>query len=111
MSSIYGSANSMFKSITKFNAKHHLPIYKNDKLKIAMVTHNCSGIAPDQDVLVNYLEKNEIRESDCIVVCLQEIVEMKGKNLTKIIYNDNERNLNVWNNYLSHHLDEHVVIM
>lgn len=66
---------------------------------MSYITHNCSGYMESLDQLQHQLNYNKIEylvNSDVLIIGLQEIVEMKSKNLKKIIKIENEDALNHW---------------
>lgn len=89
MSSIYGSDKALSKSLAKLSSKYSLPLYTKKNLKIALITHNCAGTLPKSGLLANYTKIESIKQSDIIIIGLQEIIEMKGKNIKSIIKNEN----------------------
>lgn len=84
----------------KLYTKKSLPIYSFQQISITILIHNCGGLSPNDDIKINYLDNEYINDSDLIVLGLQEIVEMKSKNFTKIVTNDNEEMVNNWCKFL-----------
>ena len=107
---LFGSEKTLYKNIINLNKKHSLPIISLSELQIAIITHNCSGITPNEKIRTNYLEKKEIKNSDIIILGLQEIVEMKIKNLKSIITNDNDFNRNKWLSYFEKKMSEFEIV-
>ena len=98
MVSIYGSDKALSKSLHKLHLKYHLPLYTYKNLQMTLITHNCAGSLPTKNILINYTEIESIKKSDIIIIGLQEIIEMKGKNLTQIIKNENTIANEKWSN-------------
>ena len=81
---------------TKFN----YPIFKYKPAKLGFIIHNCGGKHPNdfksvvkELIEVNYLKRNDVKKCDILIIGFQEIVEMKGKNLTNIVTNYNENSV------------------
>lgn len=95
---IYGAKNSISKGYIKILGKNHLPVFKTQNITIGMLTHNCGGIAPNKQVMseLYYHKIIKIQDTDLLIISIQEIVEMKSKNLGLIIKNDNDGFLTPW---------------
>lgn len=60
--------------------------------------------------MIKYGNIKELTESDILIIGLQEILEMKGKNLTQIIANSNEEAASIWENTLKKVFSNFVLI-
>lgn len=58
-------------------------LFTTNEIKMTAVTFNCSGFPP-QELWINennFLKSKEVVSSDVFILGLQEVVEMKSKNL------------------------------
>ena len=95
---LYGSRNNISKFYRKILAKTNLPVFKKHEVKISFISHNCGGVVLDQYILnhIHYNKIERVKNSDIVIIGLQEIIEMKSRNLGKIIRNSNKRSLEPW---------------
>lgn len=95
---IYGSSNSLSRSYMKILNKHDIPVYNQREMNIGIITHNCGGAIPNKQLIseIFYHYVNEVQKSEILIIGLQELVEMKSKNWSKILSNDNKEFLTPW---------------
>ena len=90
----------LLKEYKKEEKVNYLPTY----LKITFITHNCCGFSPnsknDLDKF-NYQKFEQVENSDILIIGLQEIMEMKSKNLKNIILEDNIIIKKIWQDFIS----------
>lgn len=97
-SSLFGHEKGTSLAIRKLIEKNKIDIFTHKNIIMTFITHNCGGLPKDQDLknLIKYGNIEDIKNSSLVIIGLQEIVEMKGKNFGKIITNDNEEVLDKW---------------
>ena len=94
---LYGLKKSTSNSLRKkLNKKSNIFNYKN--ILISFITHNCGGLPEEENLIekIKYKNIEEIKNSNLLIIGLQEILEMKSKNFTNILFNDNESFLKKW---------------
>lgn len=101
---IYGPKNSISKGYIKILSKHNIPVYKTREINLCIITHNCGGSSPNNQIMaqLQYNNMEAIHKSDLLIIGLQEIVEMKSKNWGNIITNNNKQFLTPWVEAFSH---------
>lgn len=116
MKSIYGSDQSFSNSLNKLFNKLNYPIFKYETLNLAIIVHNCGGKHPNskmkhsnEPIQINYLDLPEVAACDLVVIGFQEIVEMKGKNLTNIVTNFNASSLENWMKFFQGRNDYYII--
>jgi hypothetical protein len=85
-------------------------VFTKQDLRMTVLIHNCSGVLPDNPAEVGYLRDSSLLQSDLVLVGLQEIVEMKSKNLRNMFTNENNKQTRSWEDFFKKHLPEFLVI-
>lgn len=100
-------ANHLIKILEKIDS-----IFLDQPLKVAFLTHNCSGLPEVEDLtqLIKYKSQEDIQQCDVLIIGLQELLEMKKKNLTNIITNENEGPASVWEKNLKQCFSEFILV-
>jgi hypothetical protein len=93
---MYGSKKLMSMFFEKIIKRRKLDVFNYHEIKMSIITHNCSGETPKQKSDLGYANNPQITDSNLIVLCLQEIIEMKSKNLRSILYSNNGDAENQW---------------
>jgi len=73
----------------KLISQRKMEVFNYHKVQLTIVSHNCSGEFPESIEDLGYAKNPEILKSDLILICLQEIIEMKSKNFRNIVYTNN----------------------
>lgn len=76
--------------------------FTSSEITIGLVTHNCGGCLRPSEVhpFLNYPSIPEIQACDILIVGLQEIIEMKSRNLGSILTGENYKAVEFWRNVL-----------
>lgn len=85
-------------------------LFTTQELKMAVIIHNCAGTVPESPGALYYLNDKEILDSDLIIIGLQEIVEMKSKNLQKMFTNDNSEQTSEWDLFFEKALPQYFLL-
>lgn len=85
----HGPRKLLSNTFDKLINQKKLDVFNYHKIQLSIVTHNCSGEVPESLGDLGYANNSEILKSDLIVICLQEIIEMKSKNFRNIVYTNN----------------------
>ena len=98
ISHVYGPSDGISKYYKKIISTSHYSLHKTQPMNIAIITHNCGGTIFDMDIIndIYYHQLDQVKSSDLVIIGLQEIIEMKSKNWSKIISNNNEDSLKEW---------------
>ena len=110
--SLFGHDKGTSLAIRQLINKYNIDIFSHQNIIISFITHNCGGLPKDEDLgnLIKYGNIEEIKNSSVVIIGLQEIVEMKGKNFGKIITNDNGEVLEKWIGAIRHCFEDFHVI-
>lgn len=85
-------------------------VFSVQDLKLTILIHNCAGTIPDNPAEVGYLRDPTLLSSDLVLVGLQEIVEMKSKNLRSMFTNENNKQTQGWADFFHTCLPEFLVL-
>ena len=100
---IFGYVEEDIKFLVKEYNKEEKINFLPTFLNITFITHNCSGFSPDSKNDLdkfNYHKFKDVENSDILIIGLQEIMEMKSKNLKNIILEDNLIVKKIWQNFI-----------
>jgi hypothetical protein len=100
LAEFYGSKKLITRIYDKIIKKRNLAVFNYHEIQLSVITHNCSGETPKEAFELGYANNKEILQSDLLVICLQEIIEMKSKNIKSILYNYNGDTENIWTDIL-----------
>lgn len=79
-------------------------MFEQSSISVGFLIHNCSGFKPTYENDIHrfgYHEDESLKNSDILIVGLQEILAMKPKNLRNILLEDNYEYKNLWRKFLS----------
>lgn len=93
---MYGPKKLISMFFDKIIKRKKLDVFNYHEIQMSVITHNCSGETPKDKSDLGYASNPQIISSNLIVLCLQEIIEMKSKNLRSILYNNNGDAENQW---------------
>ena len=94
---LYGLNKGTSKSLRK-NIDKKTQLFNYNNILISFITHNCGGLPEDKNLIekIKYKDIDIIKNSNLIIIGLQEILEMKSKNFSNILFNNNEDFLKKW---------------
>ena len=108
---VFGERHFLSRFMELLSAQEQGPgAFVQQKLRVGLVTHNCCGNLPESAKAVSYLRHPGLLASDLLFVGLQEILEMKSKNLRSIITNENDKQVRDWVDFFTRELRDFVLI-
>lgn len=107
---IFGEKHFLSIFISKIIQRANQAIFTTKNVQISLITHNCSGVVPTSSAELDYLFNQKVRSSDILVINLQEILEMKSKNIKNIVTNENNKETIFWENFFIKHLSDFMLI-
>ena len=104
LNKVFGDIEEEICDMINFYRKKEKSIFSPFDLKMTFITHNCCGYKPfinkDEDKFF-YQKLKSVKNCDILIFGFQEIMEMKSKNLKKIITEDNLKVKNRWRNFIA----------
>ena len=107
---IFGERNFLFNFLKKIIRNCDESIFEKQEISVCVLTHNCSGVIPNSSNELGYIKNPKINSSEVLIIGLQEILEMKSKNLKSIMTNENNKQTKDWENFFKSELKEFVLI-
>lgn len=103
MQSLFSNFSPMFDRLARSCAPElKQKLFSPDSIRVAIITHNCSGFQPSFAADRNkfgYGSHSNLHESHILIICLQEIVAMKTKNIKNILLESTEESFVTWRNF------------
>jgi hypothetical protein len=97
----YGHRKMVSKFFERIIRARSLNVFSEHQIQLCLITHNCGGRIPKDPNDFGYAQRPDVLQSDLVILCLQEIIEMTYHNFKSIFLKHDEQAEQSWVKFMA----------